>query len=501
MKVESALDWARPLPRQRSEVLIVGSGAGGAVMAYSLARAGYAVTVLEAGPHRLSAEFPEHMPSSLEQLYAEHGAQANVDGDITVLQGRCVGGSTVVNATAAFRIPPWILHDWQQRHGLSGFTAAELEPLYRQLEADLAIHVNQPHEINRNSQLMQAGAEKLGWRVAPLARNVKDCVLSGYCIAGCRYDRKQSMLVTYLPWAQNHGARIIADAPVRQIHAEHGRVTGVSVATAAGEVEFAADLVVLSAGAIESPLLLQDSALGGAAVGRHLACHPSLSVLARFDTPVSVWEGAQLGVYVDQFSRDEDGGFLLEGGGLEPAGFAYLVPGDGVELGSRMAQADHIASMVSLIHDQGSGRVYRRDGHKTIEYRLSAADRERARAALKAAARIWFAAGAQEVYLPTLLPTAVDAAGAMAAIEALSFAPGELLYSAYHPQGTCRMGLDPARSVLNPQAQVHGLPNLVVADASCFPSSVAVNPQLPVYVTAARIAQYIIAEPAAYGLA
>lgn len=500
MKAESARSLA-PGQGWRSDVLIVGSGGGGAVTAYALARAGYAVTVLEAGPMVPSSAFSEHLPSSFEQLYVDRGGQTNVDGDINILQGRCVGGSTVINATAAFRIPPWVLQTWREEYGLDGFSEAALAPLYEQLESDLYIHVNGPHEINRNSQLMQRGAEALGWHVAPLARNVKDCLLAGYCIQGCRYDRKQSMLVTYLPWAQQHGARIVADAAVSRIRHENGRARGVSVQGPHGPVEFDAALVVVSAGAIGSPLLLQDSGLGGDQVGRHFACHPSLGVTALFDEPVNGWQGAQLGVYVDEFTADERGGFLLEGGALEPAAMAHAIPGVGPDYEARMARAANMAGMVTLIHDHGVGRVYRKDGVKTIEYRLDEDGRQRVRAALRAAARIWFAAGAREVYLPTVLPTAVSAADFESVIEALRFDPGEMMFTAYHPQGTCRMGRDPARSVLNPRGQLHGMDNLVVADASCFPTSVLVNTQLPTYVTAARIAAHIKDQPGHYGLA
>ncbi len=499
MKAESAQSLS-PGQARRSDVVIVGSGGGGAVTAYALASAGYSVTVLEAGPMVPSSAFAEHLPSSFEQLYVDRGGQTNVDGDINILQGRCVGGSTVINATAAFRIPSWVLKTWREEHGLDGFTEAALEPLYEQLESDLYIHVNGPHEINRNSQLMQQGAEALGWSVAPLARNVRDCLLAGYCIQGCRYDRKQSMLVTYLPWAQKHGARIISDAPVDRIRHQDGQAIGVSVQGPAGQIDFDAALVIVSAGAIGSPLLLQDSGLGGEQVGRHFACHPSLGVTALFDDPVLGWQGAQLGVYVDEFTADERGGFLLEGGALEPAAMAHVIPGRGQDYETRMARAANMAGMVTLIHDHGVGRVYRKDGVKTIEYRLDDDGRQRVRAALRAAARIWFAAGAQEVYLPTVLPTAVTAADFEAVIDAMRFEPGEMMFSAYHPQGTCRMGRDPDSSVLNPRGQLHGMDNLVVADASCFPTSVLVNTQLPTYVTAARIAAQIKDNPADFGL-
>lgn len=483
-----------------SDVVIVGSGAGGAVMAYQLARAGYKVTVLEAGPWISSSAFTEHLPSALEQLYVDQGAQTNVDGDINILQGHCVGGSTVVNAAAAFRIPSWVLARWRDDFGLNDFNDESLEPLYAELERDLHIHVNGAHEINRNSQLVQRGAQALGWSVAPLARNVRDCVLAGYCIQGCRYDRKQSMLVSYLPWAQQHGARIVADAPVVEILHREGRALGAKVRTAQGALNFPARLLVLAAGAIQSPLLLQDSGLGGEQPGRNLACHPSLAVLARFEEPVHMWTGAQLGVVVNEFDADDKGGFLLEGGGLEPAGCAHLLPGYGTDYAARAAALDRTAGLVTLIHDRGVGRVYRKRGIKTIEYRLDSDDRERVRAALHAACRLWFAAGAREVYLPTVLPRAVAHEQAHGIIDALELSPAELMFTAYHPQGTCRMGQDPENSVLNIRGQLHGMANLVVADASTFPSSVLVNTQLPTYVTAARLARLIRQRPQDFGL-
>ncbi len=507
MKVIDASEFGSATRVEDADVVVIGSGAGGAVMAYELSRAGYRVVVLEAGPHIASSAFNEHFPDAMEQLYADAGTQLNADGDINILQGRCVGGSTVVNAVVTFPIPDWVLDDWSAR-GVHGLSAKELAPLYQRLQQNLSIHSNQLHEINRNSQLMEAGAQALGWSVKPLSRNVRDCALSGYCLSGCRYDRKQSMLVTYLPWAQQLGAKIYAGTEVRLIATGQGRATGVEAVVTDHEsgqqsarLRVSASAVVVAAGAIQSPLLLQDNGLGGAHVGHHLACHPALSLMALFDEPVHMWQGAQMGVYVDEFDADERGGFLLEGGGIEPTVIGHSLPGNGPEHAARMSRADRLASMVELIHDKNVGRVWRKDGLKRIDYRLAQVDKRRIRQAITAAARIWFAAGAREVYVPTQPTTVLRSVADLAMIDVLPLRRNDLIISSFHPQGTCRMGEDPTQSVVNSYGQVHGFPNLVVADASVFPTSVLVNTQLPVYVTASRIAEHMKSEPERYGLA
>ena len=210
-----------------ADVVVVGSGAGGAVMAYELARAGKTVIVLEAGPYVPSSEFKEEIAHAMDTLYADHGGQTNKDGDILVLQGHCVGGSTVVNGCVAFRTPDFVLETWQRDHGLTDLTPETLAPYFQKVEERLSIHENQEAEINRNSAKVREGCEKLGVSWKPLKRNIKNCALTGHCLSGCATDRKQSMLVTYLPWAVAEGAKIYADTKVVKVLSENGKAAGV----------------------------------------------------------------------------------------------------------------------------------------------------------------------------------------------------------------------------------------------------------------------------------
>ncbi len=325
LAVHQASDVANEHIDLHADVVIVGSGAGGAVSAYELARRGFKVVVLEAGAYVPSKDFTERFTESLDTLYQDHGGQANTSGDLLVLQGACVGGSTVVNGCVCFRTPDFILQDWQRDFGLDDLTTAELTPYFDEVEKNLAVHENGEHEIPRHGRLIRSGANSLGWSVKPLQRNIRECGLTGHCLSGCKTERKQSMLVTYLPWATAHGAQIYADTRVEKILTENGKASGVEATvthrdgSVAARMTVTAPRVIVAAGAVQSPLLLlllkSGLANRSGQVGQNFACHPSLFVTARYPEPVYPWRGAMLGVYVDEFMHPDKGGFVLEDGG------------------------------------------------------------------------------------------------------------------------------------------------------------------------------------------
>lgn len=485
----------------KADVVVVGSGAGGAVTAYELARQGLDVIVLEAGPYIPSKEFTEHFSEALETLYEDHGAQANRDGDLLVLQGRCVGGSTVVNGCVSFRTPDFILEEWREQHGLENMTPEMLEPYFERVERNLSISDNGPHEIARHSQLITEGAKKLGWSVKPHQRNVKQCALTGHCLSGCKTERKQSMLVTYLPWAAAHGARIHSDTRVTRVLEDNGRATGVQAEVIDRNGSKVADLrvdaprVVLAAGAVQTPLLLLRSELANSSgeVGHNFACHPSFFVLARYAEPVYPWRGALLGSYVDEFMRPEKGAFILEGGGLGVAEMTMITePGTGEPFVRYMQDVKHYSGLVTLIHDHNVGHISLRDGNKDIAYRLVDKDFSSMKQALAAAARLHFASGASEVYMPTTEHRVIGSESEIDEVVAsVVNKPQYLRMVSYHPQGSCRMGADPTRSVVGPNGECHDVSGLFVADASLIPTSTLVNPQTTVYALATYIAERI----------
>jgi len=486
-----------------ADVIVIGSGAGGAVVAYELAKAGRSVLVFEAGPYVPSANFTEDFADAMDTLYAERGTQANVDGDLLVLQGRCVGGSTVVNGCVAFRTPNHVLKRWQNEFGLSGLTMEALTPHFEKVEKHLHIQRNGAHEINANAHAIMRGCEALGVSWQPFERNVKACALTGHCLSGCASDRKQSMLVTYLPWAISHGARLYADTRVQRIVSSAGNVEGVladvinpATGQIKGRIQATAKQVIVAAGAIQSPLLLQRSGLanGSAQLGKNFACHPSTMVVAEYAERIDSWAGALLGLYIDEWAHPDRGGFLLEAGGAGPVELSGVTdPGTGIAYMNYMQRVGHLAGLVTLIHDHGVGRIEAKGDRYQIHYRLSDDDFAHMLAAIKAAAQVHFAAGAIRVYLPTVQQNVLTLGDDINAVLAtIRNQPHTFRMVSYHPQGTCRMGSDPAQSVVGPTGETHDVKGLFVADASVFPTSVVVNPQVTVYALASYIAEGIL---------
>jgi choline dehydrogenase-like flavoprotein len=485
-----------------ADVVVIGSGAAGAVVAYELSRSGAKVVVLEAGPYVPSTQFQEHIATAMETLYQDSGNQVNSTGDMTIVQGKCIGGSTVVNGAACFRVPDQVLENWAEEYGLDNLASEALTPYFDRVERNLSVHQNEPHEVNYNGRLLIEGAKKLGIPASPMSRNIKNCALTGHCLSGCKTDRKQSMLVTYLPWASELGATILSGTRAETFEVRNSRVTAVhAVATDASgtskPVRVEAGIVIVAAGAVQTPLLFQKNKLGNSSgqVGRNFACHPSLAVFGEHDHDVYAWVGASITAQAGDIENPLTGGYLLEAGMVGPVVTASWVDGGiGRDFVEFMENSKKFQCAVTLIHDHNVGRVYLDGDRKRIDYDLDDRDFESMREALRGMARIYFAAGARRVYLPTTRRTTIDS---VAEVDSVidSLQNGQHMYrlTSYHPQGTMRMGADPGRSVVGPDGLCHDLDNVYVPDASLFPSSLLVNPQMTVYAMASYISDQISA--------
>lgn len=504
--------------RLQADAVVVGSGTGGALVAYELAKTGKKVIVLEAGPYVPSAQFNENLSDALNRLYVGQGAQTNTWGDLLVMQGRCMGGSSVISATVSQRVPQWALEEWRQVHGLTNLSDELLAMYYERLEGHQHVHENEPHEINDCSHKVLQGCERLGYAWKPVSRNVKQCALTGFCLAGCPSDRKMSTLVTYLPWAVAEGARLYADTHVLRVRTLNGRATGVDAEVIepgtgrkVADLRVDAQVVVLAAGAVQTPQILQRSDYPdyGDQVGRNFAGLPMIQVIGKYPETIYGWRGAFTGVSVEEFVSPDKGGMLFVAGLSGPEQILTANEhGSGLEHMAYMREMKYFSSLLCYIRDENHGRVRwinkggNGRGQQRIEWQLARADVDKLKRATGIASRILFAGGAEKVYLPTfqqLLARSVFELDKQ--VDQIDYGVAGMFtfrVLAVGAQGTARMGRDPETSVVNPRGETHEVTGLFVADASVLPSNPGVQPQMAVSVMANYIADTINANERDY---
>ncbi|HXF95238.1 MAG TPA: GMC family oxidoreductase N-terminal domain-containing protein [Gemmatimonadales bacterium] len=493
------------------DVVVVGSGAGGGVVAGELSARGRDVVVLEKGGYFAEADFTQREDEMLERLYDGSGLLTTRDLGLLVLQGSCVGGGTVVNYTTSFHPPETVRAEWAAEHGLPYFTSSEFQRSLDAVAARLGVNREETAPSPRDRVLVR-GLERLGWHRGILPRNVRGCSQGedcGYCGYGCRRGAKQSTLVTYLADAAARGARIVARAAARRVLVERGRAVGVEALVRDPDTGVRAALtvraraVVVACGSIHSPALLLRSGLGHPALGRHLALHPATAVFALMDEEVRPWSGTLQSRYSDQFADLDRGyGFRFETAPLHPALAALAAPWEsGAGHRRVMARLPRTALVGILLRDRDGGRVTADpDGQPKVAYRLSRRDAVHLRRGLAAAAEVLEAAGAREIWTPTARWLAYRPGesggreGWLRQLDATGYGPNQLLLASFHQMSSCRMGGQRAHSVVNPEHQVWDVPGLYVADASVFPSASGVNPMLTIMGIAHRAAGLIAHE-------
>ncbi|MFF0183854.1 GMC family oxidoreductase N-terminal domain-containing protein [Streptomyces sp. NPDC005244] len=483
-----AADWPA---RSTADVIVVGSGAGGAMAARTFARAGLGVVVLEEGEHHSTASFGRRAPlDRFAELYRDGGATVALGNPPLLLPvGRAVGGTTVVNSGTCYRTPDHVLARWS---GSFGFALADgFGPLLDEVERTLRVAPQPLDVLGNNGLLALAGAERLGWRAAPLRRNAPGCKGSCQCVVGCPTGAKQSVQLSVLPDACAAGARIVTGARAHRVLLDRDvpgapRAAGVLARRAdGGELEILAPLVVVAAGTLHTPPLLRRSGLGGhPRLGRNLSVHPATSVAGRFAEPVTASRGVLQSVGVEEL---HERGVLVEATASPPGMSSFVLPGLGRELRRELEDADHLATLGAMIADRPSGRVVGRD-RALVGYALDRRDGDRLMTAVRAMGRLLFAAGAEEVL------TGVASAPRARSLDALDdllagVGPRDLHLSAFHPTGTVAAGADPGRAPADPEGRLRGVHGVLVADGSLLPGCPEVNPQLSIMAAALAVSQ------------
>jgi choline dehydrogenase-like flavoprotein len=483
--------------RLSADVVIVGSGAGGAVTASLLARAGLRVVVLEEGDWVRPSEYGNLPPTgTLRRCWREGGLSAAVAlGNtpfISVLQGKCVGGSSVLTGGVCFRIPDEVLHEWSHDLHLATMTPEGVDAHFRAVEQVVHVETVPDGMRSRSTELFVEGAARMGIPMKSMRRNTSGCRGVSRCNFGCPHGAKLSVDVSFLPDACDHGAVIVTDALVDRIDVGSGVARGVRgrLLDADGapglELAVSAKIVVVACGSLHTPMLLRASGVDSRHVGRHMTLHPGFRVGAIFDEVVEGWDGALQSVYSDHFAAD---GITLVSVYPPASVLSAAFPGVGAHHRQHVHKMPNLAVFGGMIHDQGGGQVRRWLGREPlVTYRMAPGDAPRLLRGIEIVARMGFAAGAREIALPVF---GIDTLTSERELDELVARPPPMQRiecTAYHPLGTAKMSVDPRAGVVKETGETWQVDNLFVADGSVLPTSIGVNSQLPIMGVAHKIA-------------
>jgi choline dehydrogenase-like flavoprotein len=488
-----------------ADAVVVGSGAGGAILAYELAARGREVLILERGQHVDPSQFTENEPHQLASLFAEGALTMSKDFRFQVGQADCVGGSTVVNNAVCFDIPERVLSRWNDPDGLNaGLDADRLRACFDELRAWLPIATMPVNDsLNPGWRTVARGVEKLGLHRPPykfdvVDCNIADCLGCGYCNIGCAYGKKLSMLDTVLPRAQaefgTDVVRVLAECRAERIETSDRRAHAVTCRLSDGRrIQVRANTIAVAAGAIGSSLLLAASRAGGPRVGQHLGFNIASPLTGDFEQVLNSERGLQISHYLRPPAGD---GFVLETW-FNPAGTQSLfMPGWFDQHRANMRRYSHMTSLGSVVGSERNGGVRRGlFGTTTLDYTPTPGDFASLLDGMALAGRIMLAAGARRVMPASFRYHEFTNADQLDALPSLLRDNSDLSVNSVHPQGGNALSRDELKGVVDEHFRVHGLDNLFVCDASVFPSPITVNPQMTVMALARYAADDVAGRP------
>lgn len=489
----------------QADVLIIGSGAGGSVVAAELAAAGKDVLIIDKGPAASDAELGRGEASGMQQFYERAGSFTTDDKSMAILAGSGLGGGTTVNWMTCLAPPDDVRREWAQEYG---FTGADSQSFAASISAvKQRLGLSQPTTENRQNQLLAAGCEKLGLSHQHLFRNASDCSNCSFCGYGCHAGGKNDARRTFLTEAQSHGARILPHTQVTKITIRNGSAIGAEAVhtNAAGEsrsITIQSKAVVVATGAIYTPHLLINSGLTNEHIGRNLHLHPTTATYAIYDRPVRSWEGVPQSRMCDAFADLNGKGFgvRLETAPAHPGLWASSLPWDSAQSHhSLMQQLEYLSNIIILTRDQHSGRVIVKPNQlPQIRYSLYGEDCYHLMRGVYESLAIHRAAGASRIFAPNF-PSQSFSGGTddefekfRLSVMSRGYRPNSIgLYSA-HQLSSCRIGGSPKVGAVKPNGETYEVANLFVADGSVLPTASGVNPMISIMATAHFLSQQII---------
>ncbi len=497
------------LVQLQCDVVIVGSGAGGGVVAGELAEAGFDVIVVEKGHYFAEQDFTQREAPMIGELYEAGGGYATKNGSVSIFAGSCLGGGTTINWSAALRTPDYVLEEWAKNHANPHFTTPDYQRSFDAVEQ--ATHVDTLESIhNTQNQALVHGAGALQYETSTIPRNSNGCAaddsactMCGYCSLGCQRGTKTGVLKTYLQRAFERGTRFLVNANVDSLIIQNSTAIGARVTTqdSGQKVEIKAKVVVVAAGSIHTPALLIRSGLQHAHIGQHLHLHPTVSVAGVYKERVNPWHGNMMTALCNDFARQTGNwGVKLETPPIHSGLLGMALPWQGGKAHKdAMRKAAHVGAFIVLTRDRDGGRITTdKRGNPVAQYDMSAFDLKHLQRGIVEAAHIHAAAGATELYLPHNRFSSFDLttpAGWTSVEQSLRTmaswkwrANDFALFSA-HQMGTCRMGGNRNTHPVSPEGETYEVKNLFIADSSPFPEASGANPMLSIQAMAHYTAQ------------
>ncbi len=493
-----------------TDVCVVGSGAGGAVIAARMAAAGRNVVILEAGGYYTSSDFHQLELWGYKHLWYRGGATPTGNGDVTLLAGGTLGGGTEINWMNCVRTPDLVRQDWVRNFGLDGVDTADFARYLDIVEARIMAS-SQTAYYNSQNLRMREGCARLGY----LSKQTKinwdprlfQPLLAGFTGFGDQTGGKQTARRTYVLDAYRSGARIIVNCQANRILVENARATTVEATYSDpngrhAKLSIRAQQIVVACGALESPALLLRSGIGGPAVGRHLHVQPGGAVYGVYREKQKGWWGSPMTTNCEQFTDTGGGyGFYMEIPAFGPGFVASVIPwAGGRQHKEVMTKVPHISTFIWFLRDRGSGKIsIDGKGNSVSEYALTDdVDQQNFRHATAEAIRIHEAAGAEDILISLAHQQLAwkrgqDIEQFIGLMMQQPLLNGAQPMISAHQLSSCRMGNDPAESVANPNGELHDVKGVWVGDASACPTALGANPMVTIMALAERTSDRMIA--------
>ena len=482
----------------KCDVVIIGTGAGGAPFAKEVAESGAKVIILERGKEFLKVERGENLfEGAVRVLSSTNSFRGSIvlgKPPMIVGYGFCTGGSTAINAGTCFRPPSHILKKWREEHGLEIFTEDYTGKIAEEVESFLPVKEVDERAMGKGGKVFARGIKNLGWSGGVVKRNADGCLGCGACVVGCPVDAKKATHLSYLPSAIKAGAKLFIRAKVEKIIIKNGKVEGINGIWIdengkKWEMEIRASTVAVGCGAVHTPILLKrsiGSSLG--VIGKNFRLHPGGVVGAIFDEEINCWKGVPQSYYCDEFLEED---MILLLGAIPPPIGANLIPGFGIPHKELMSKYKGFIDAGVLVSDTSSGEVLSIGGVPVIKYKLHDIDFLKLKRGMNALAEIFFAAGAKYVFpLSQKGFIARNIREFREGVEKIK--KEEMICGSIHPMGTAKMGRDKEKSFVNQFLESHIIKGLFVVDASVLPTSTVINPQETIMILSTHAAKNFI---------